>query len=182
MKVGYRFAAPVIHIVKPAAPSVTPTGGAAGAYGYKIVCRTSGGSTTAPTSEGTTAVGPTTLDETHYNTVAWDAATGTNAAGTTYDVYRTTGGATQGLIASGLTDRTLEDNGLVATGTTPTASVTLALDPFDAVYVGTGGLVTVVGADGASVTMTGSAGKTLPLAGVIVDLTSTADDMVVLRR
>jgi hypothetical protein len=79
----------------PAAPAVAPTGGAAGSQTYAVVAFNDQGDTpqSAPTN---TAVGPTTLDATHYNTVNWSAVA--NAKG--YKVIRTAGGPSQGLIAT----------------------------------------------------------------------------------
>ena len=172
-----------MQVFAPAAPTVTPTGGAAGAYGYKVVVRLLSGSTLAPTDEGTTATGPATLDATHYNTVEWDAPTGTNAADLTYDVYRSSGGDTQGLIAAGQAARTLKDDGLVAAGAVPTTGATVAGAPFDALYVGSTGSVIVNTEKGVQQTFAGvPAGALLRVAGVAVDLTSTADDIVALRR
>jgi hypothetical protein len=99
-------------------PVVTPTGGAATTQSYTVVSFNANGDTSA-SATGTTAVGPTTLDGTHFNTITWALATGA----TGYRVIRTVGGATQGQItaAGGLsaTATSLVDNGLVATAYTP---------------------------------------------------------------
>lgn len=99
-------------------PVVTPTGGAAATQSYQVVSVNLNGDTTVSTT-GTTAVGPTTLDGTHFNTISWTLATGA----TGYRVLRTVGGATQGQITTGgglpATTTSLVDNGLVATAYTP---------------------------------------------------------------
>jgi hypothetical protein len=98
----------------PSAPTVTPTGGAAGSQSYVVVANL-GTVKTAASAAGSTGSGPTTLDATHFNTLVWAAVAGA----TSYDVYRTAGGAAQGKIASGLAVLTLVDDGL--TGDTTTA-------------------------------------------------------------
>lgn len=120
MSASISFANPGIQT--PVLTSVTPTGGAAGAQGYKIVGIDREGNPTAASAAVSTSVGPTTLDVSHYNTLLWTDPT--NAV--SVDVYRTTGGAAQGKIgrvAAGV--GTLVDNGLVADGTTaPAANAT----------------------------------------------------------
>lgn len=99
-------------------PTVTPTNGAAATQSYQVVAYNGNGDT-LPSATVTTAVGPTTLDGTHYNTVAWGAAPGASG----YKVIRTAGGPSQGLIAT-LTGPILSivDNGLAGTTYTPAGS------------------------------------------------------------
>jgi hypothetical protein len=95
-------------------PTITPQGTTgATTYGYKIVA-TNGSGVTAASTEGTTATGNATLSSSNFNRISWTAVTGA----TGYTVYRTTGGATQGLISTitlGSTV-TLDDTGLVGGG------------------------------------------------------------------
>lgn len=56
----------------PPAPTVTPTGGASTTYQYRIVANGVTGQT-VPSDIGQTTVGPTVLDGTHYNDLAWPA-------------------------------------------------------------------------------------------------------------
>src|SRR4051812_17641004 len=78
----------------PSAPAVSVQGAAGGtSYGYKVVARTGGGTTPAST-QGSTAIGNATLTGVNFNRLTWAAVTGA----VTYDIYRTVGGVTQGLI------------------------------------------------------------------------------------
>src|SRR3990167_5275670 len=104
-------------IANVAAPTITPQGTTgATTYGYKIVA-TNGGGVTIASTEGTTATGNATLDGTNFNRIDWVAPTVTP---TGYKVYRTTGGAAQGLIATITSGSTvsLDDTGLVGGGGT----------------------------------------------------------------
>jgi hypothetical protein len=97
----------------PSAPTVTDVGTAGSTtYGYKIVAKTVRGFSAA-SSEGTDATGNATLSATNYETITWTAVTGALS----YDVYRTTGGATQGLIGN-TTELTFNDTGLVGDAST----------------------------------------------------------------
>jgi len=99
----------------PGTPTVTPQGTSGStAYSYRIVAMDALMSTAAGTA-GSTTTGHATPNTTNFNRVAWAAVT--NATG--YKVYRTAGGATQGLIQtlrSGQT-LTLDDTGLTGDGT-----------------------------------------------------------------
>ena len=112
--------------------------GTAGAttYGYKVSA-TNGGYETEVSAEVTAATGNATLSATNYITVSW-----TKKAGATgYKVYRTTGGATQGLIAT-ITDRdtaTVDDTGLAGDSTTgPTVDRTGTVALADDTYIALG--------------------------------------------
>jgi hypothetical protein len=87
------LAAPTEGLPTPAAPTVTPTGGAAGSQTYTVVAFNDQGDSLQSAATNT-AVGPTTLDATHYNTVSWTAVPGADG----YKVIRTVGGPSQGLI------------------------------------------------------------------------------------
>jgi hypothetical protein len=102
-------------LATPAAPTVasTPTTGAT-TQTYLIVARLGNG-VTPGSATGSTTVGPSTLSLTAFNTINWNAVPGA----TSYDVFRTVGGATQGKIANVPAPQTsLVDTGLVADGTT----------------------------------------------------------------
>lgn len=111
----------------------TPTGltvapqGTTGAttYGYKVAALLADGTTTtAATSEVTIANGNATLTATEYNKIDWTAVTGA----TCYNVFRTTGGATQGKItATCQTAITLNDTGIAASGSAPSTNGTGSL-------------------------------------------------------
>ena len=117
----------VTALTAPSAPTVTPTGTTgATSYGYKVTALSATGETLA-SSEGTTATANATLDATNYNAVTWTPAPGA----TSYKVYRTTAAGTPnttGLIGTvqassypaGSTP-TLNDTGLSASGSVPTA-------------------------------------------------------------
>lgn len=72
----------------PAAPTVTPTGGAATTWGYKIVAFDSNNMCTAASAQGTTAAGAATLTPSAFNTITWLPVIGAAY----YNVYRTQGG------------------------------------------------------------------------------------------
>lgn len=115
----------VQFVATPSAPTVTPTGGVGTSYSYKLVATDSSGATTAASSAGSTAAGPTTLDATHYNTVTWTDPVSTPGS---ILIYRTAGGATQGLIgtvAAGV--QTFRDDGKVADGTVAPSSNTTGI-------------------------------------------------------
>src|SRR3972149_1877696 len=101
-------------------PTITPQGTTgATTYGYKIVARDTL-KTAAASAEGTTATGNAALSSTNYNAITWSAVT--NAV--SYDIYRTTGGATQGKIGN-TTGTVLNDTGLVGGGeTAPSTNAT----------------------------------------------------------
>lgn len=111
-------------LANPSAPVIT-NGGSAGTttYSYRVVARTSIGTTTAASDAGTTTTGNATLSGANYNIITWSAVTG--AMG--YDVYRTAGGATQGKINAsiiGASTLTFNDTGLAGSGTAPVANTT----------------------------------------------------------
>lgn len=94
-------------------------------YSYKIVA-VAGTKVTAPTSAITTGTGNATLDGSNFNRLTWAAPTG--AVGVTaYRIYRTAGGATQGLIATVASDvLTLDDTGLAGdSASVPTQNTTV---------------------------------------------------------
>ena len=114
--------APVIAAT-PATPVIT-NGGTAGStsYAYKISGFDGVVGTTAASSAGSTATGNATLSSTNFNII-----TETTVVGEQYNVYRTTGGSTQGLIGtftSTATSTVFNDTGLAATGTTPSTNTT----------------------------------------------------------
>lgn len=94
----------------PTTPVVTPTctGTCATTYTYIVVANLAGGGV-APSSSGSTAAQASTLDATHFNGIATAAVTNSSNC----DLYRTVGGATQGLIATGFAcGSTITDNAL----------------------------------------------------------------------
>lgn len=100
----------------PTGVSVSPQGTTGStSYSYRVVAisTTIGGTVaTLPSTAGSTTTGHASLDGTNFNTVTWTAPAGV-VANAGYRVYRTVGGATQGLIATvaaGVT--TLDDTGL----------------------------------------------------------------------
>lgn len=106
----------------PATPTVSPQGvTGATTYGYRVVAVMPDGSTydvlgpntgrTARSAEGTTATGNAALSASNFNRVSWSAYGGAAY----YEVYRTTGGATQGLIATNITGTQFDDTGIAGT-------------------------------------------------------------------
>ncbi len=107
-------------LATPAAPTVTPQGTTgATAYSYVIVALAQNG-VSAASAAGSTATGNATLTASNSNRIAWVAVSGASA----YRIYRTVGGATQGLIATAGNTTTLDDTGL--TGDSSTAPATAA--------------------------------------------------------
>ncbi len=107
----------------PATPVIT-NGGTAGvtSYSYKIAISDGVAGTTAASAAGSTTTGNATLSGTNFNII-----TETTVVGNIYNVYRTVGGATQGLVGSFTatsTSSVFNDTGLAATGTTPSANTT----------------------------------------------------------
>jgi hypothetical protein len=102
---------------------VTPKGTAgATSYSYKVVARSAVGTTAASTA-GSTTTGNATLSTTNFNAVTWNAVPGA----VSYDVYRTVGAATQGLIANVLSSAALllNDTGIAGdSSTAPTVNTT----------------------------------------------------------
>lgn len=117
----------VVEVLSCGAPLTTPGaitithGGtpASTSYSYRVTALNAYGDT-LPGSISTTATGPVTLSGTNTNILNWTAVTGATA----YRVYRTAGGATQGVIATPTTN-TATDTGIVADGTVvPTVNTT----------------------------------------------------------
>jgi len=107
-------------LATPALPTVTPQGTAgATAYSYVIVALAQNG-VSAASAAGSTAIGNATLSGTNTNRIVWVAVSGATA----YRIYRTVGGATQGLIATVGATTTIDDTGLA--GDSSTAPVTAA--------------------------------------------------------
>jgi hypothetical protein len=111
-------------LATPSTPVITQGGtGGVVAYGYKVTALLADGTTsTAASAEGTTATGNATLGAVNYNIITITAVTGA----TSYDVYRITGGATQGKIGNS-TALTFNDTGLAASGAAPTVNSTGSL-------------------------------------------------------
>lgn len=102
-------------------PTVTPQGTPAlASYSYKLVAKAAATRAlpaphAAAGTAGSTTTGATTLGLVDFNRITWTDA----AAAVSYDVYRTVGGATQGLIGTVLAGvQTFDDVGLVADGST----------------------------------------------------------------
>ena len=101
----------------PALPTITPQGTTgATTYSYKIVAKAQNG-VSAASAAGSTATGNATLSTTNKNLIAWVAIAGA----TVYDVYRTVGGATQGLIATAGNVTSIMDTGLTGDASTAPA-------------------------------------------------------------
>lgn len=115
----------VTFVPQPSAPSVTPNGADdSETYGYKIVAVKENGTHSEVSSEGTTSNGASALSSSDSNTLTWTDPPNTFQI----EIYRTTGGATQGFIA--LVDAGVEtytDEGDVADGTTAPATNTTGL-------------------------------------------------------
>ena len=105
-------------------PTITPAGTAGSTtYGYKVAGVDLAGKTTAVGTEGTTTTGNATLSAGNNNGIVWTAM----ANAVKYNIYRTTGGATQGLLGTA-TALSFTDTGLVADGSTPPSTNTTGAD------------------------------------------------------
>ena len=106
----------VAALATPGSITVTPQGTpGATTYTYVLVA-TVGGATTEAGANSSTATGNAVLDGTNFNRLTWTAVAGA----TGYRIYRTVGGATQGLISTialGATV-TVDDTGLAGGGET----------------------------------------------------------------
>lgn len=108
----------------PAAPTVTPSGTpGVTSYSYRVVA-VAGTKVTDASAAGSTTTGNATLTGSDFNRVAWSAPAG--AVGVTeYRVYRSVGGATQGLIGTVAVGTTqFDDTGLAAAGSVPAQNTT----------------------------------------------------------
>ncbi|HEV2412974.1 MAG TPA: hypothetical protein VGS28_04210 [Candidatus Saccharimonadales bacterium] len=104
-------------------PSITQHGATGSTtYAYEITVQTSMGGQSAPSTATQVTSGPGTLTGTNYNTVSWPAVPGA----TSYNVYRTVGGTTTGLIGN-TTSLSLNDTGLTGTNSVPTTDTSGSL-------------------------------------------------------
>jgi len=122
------FKVPVQQFVtNPTLTSVTPTGGSATTWTYKIVGVDASGGTTAASAGVSTAAGAATLDGTHFNTLAWTDP----ANAVSIKIYRTAAGGTPnttgliGTVAAGV--QTFVDSGLAGDGSTAPAANTTGI-------------------------------------------------------
>ncbi len=91
---------------------------AATTYTYKVGCNLVDGTATDASADGTTAAGHATLSSSNFNRIVWAAIPGA----VDYPVYRTVGGATQGLIATVTAPAvSIDDTGLAGGGETAPA-------------------------------------------------------------
>jgi hypothetical protein len=115
---------PAATIPTPGAPSVAVHGaGGTTTFSYKIVGVDAQGGVTAASSAGSTAVGTDgSQSGTDFNRLTWTDP----ANAVSIQVYRTAGGATQGLIATVAPGvQTLDDTGLAGAGSAPSARAQL---------------------------------------------------------
>lgn len=142
-------------VLSPVVPAVTPSAPASTTQTY-VVLATVGGAQ-VPSAAASTTTGAASLSASAYNTISWQPQQGPFGVPVTYNVYRTVGGANQGLIASNLSfpagvTPSFIDNGVNAvSATTP-------------VFNTSGLLSTAVQEEGA--TLTGSADAITIPAGV----------------
>lgn len=105
----------------PDAPTVTNQGAAgAAARSWKIVAVAADGTKSAASTAGSTATGHASPDGTNFDRLTWPAVPGASS----YEVWRTAGGATQGKIGA-TSGTTFDDTGLAGDGATaPTTNGT----------------------------------------------------------
>lgn len=116
----------VDQLPTPSITTITNTLGGATTYKYKIVFKNKNGTTSAASAEATTTTGNATLDGTHFNTINWAITEAAREGVYQVLLYRTSGGATQGLITATTTSgnyiaSSLNDVGAAADGTTAPA-------------------------------------------------------------
>jgi hypothetical protein len=155
-------------------PTVTVTPATTGSTHYSYVVVAHVGADILPTLLAITN-GYASMSATNFNTVAWSPVNAPNSNVTvTYDVWRTVGGTTQGLIASGLVGAyQLVDTGIPATsGTAPVRNTTGTFvgnlqEPFGGIISATDASVIPVQPGFYVITATGAATPTLanPVAG-----------------
>ena len=98
----------IYNLVTPGSPLVSPQGTTgATSYSYKVVARNSLGTSVA-SQAGSTTTGNASLSGTNFNRLTWTEV----PYAASYDIYRTVGGATTGLIVSATTALTADDTGL----------------------------------------------------------------------
>lgn len=104
-----------VQLVRPISPLVGPQGTpGATTYSYVVVAINSVGHSEA-SAVGTTTTGAAALTGVNFNRLTWTRVPRNEG----YRVYRTVGGATQGLIATLATDvETVDDTGLAGSGAT----------------------------------------------------------------
>ncbi len=113
---GVKGGLAINNLSTPGAPTITASGGGgSNNYSYEIAAVSATGGITPASSAGSSgAVQPNPLDGTHYNTIVWGAVTGA----VSYNVYRTAGPMSQGLIAN-VTGNSYNDTGAAASGSAP---------------------------------------------------------------
>lgn len=112
----------IIALVTPQAPAVAVVGTpGVTTYTYEVTALDGTGET-LPSSTTSNTTGNATLNTTNYNAVTWGLVPGALS----YNVYRTAGGAAQGLIGNVLAGQALQlnDTALVAGAAAPAANTT----------------------------------------------------------
>lgn len=114
-------------VANPTLTSVTPTGGTATTWTYKIVGVDASGGTTAASAGVSTAAGAATLDGSHFNTLLWTDP----ANAVSIRIYRTVAGGTPntlgliGTVAAGV--QTFVDSGAAGDASTAPAANTTGI-------------------------------------------------------
>lgn len=151
------LSSPIIHagLVTPPAPSISNVGSAgATTYTYGVSSVDASGNNTPLSATTSTTTGNASLSGSNYNVISFNNVnTGLQVIGaTSFNVYRTAGGATQGLIgnvaATGNTiTLSLNDTGLAASGSAPTVDATGTVQG-GIINVGKATVSTMAGFDG----------------------------------
>lgn len=128
-------------LATPSAPVVTSVGTAGStAYGYKVVAKNADGTATAASAANASfTTGNATLTTANFNHLVLTVVTGAAS----YDVYRTTGGATQGKIGN-TTGLAFNDTGLVGNAATAPTVATAGVDLMAGVSLAAGGTYGVI--------------------------------------
>jgi hypothetical protein len=143
---------------------ITPLVPASTTYSYTVVTKVNGEVTPG---SATSTTGAASLSGSTPNSVSWGAPPYSNGGPQpTYDVYRTTGGTTQGKIASNLTTTSLVDSGLAGDGTSVppfNTSGTAGFGVFEPCLAAAASGAITIGTGNVAITLGSAAALTLPL-------------------
>jgi hypothetical protein len=155
-------------LATPSAPVITNVGTAGSTtYTYEVVALNADGTHSAASAAGSTTTGNATLSGTAYNVVTLTAVTGAAS----YNVYRTVGGATQGLLAN-VTALTLNDTNLTGDGSTAPSTANAGQDLMAPVSLAAGGTYATLLAPSVALVQT-QAGQPVGVQQVVLTVTGS---------
>jgi hypothetical protein len=113
-------------LTTPAAPTLTVTTAGTTSYSYAVAATNTSGSSAVSSNTSTSLAAATLNTTTAYIRASWSGLTGASA----YNVYRTAGGAAQGLIGTVSNTSTLTPSGFSMTGTVLTLTFSSTPPPW----------------------------------------------------